>query len=141
MVAEKREETQVIDTNCLHLVYTLFTPCLHLIYAVTTIAPEKQADCILLTLETDGQNLALQVPVDERRNRDGTGVTKILKQLDTLYEQNTTQKLFSSFEDFENFKRKPEVPLAKYISEFELKVTELKALKVTTGIVVGIQTS
>ena len=47
-----------------------------------------------------------------------------------MYEQNITQQLFSAFEDFEIFRRSEDMSLAKYISEFELKATELKNLKV-----------
>lgn len=98
--------------------------------SVTAIPKSKQADCILLTLDTDAQNLALQVSDEERRKDDGSGVQKILERLDTLYEQNKTQKLFAAFEEFEGFKRSQDMPLAKYISEFEFKANELKSLKV-----------
>ena len=81
--------------------------------SVTTVAATKQADCLLLTLDSDAQNLALQVPDADRQKEDGSGVQKIMERLDTLYEQNTNQKLFSAFEEFENFKRTSEMPLAK----------------------------
>ena len=98
--------------------------------SVTSVAKEKQADCILLTLDSDAQSLALQVPDAERKAADGTGVAKVLEKLDTLYEQNLTQKLFTAFEDFENFKREPDMSLAKFISAFEMKSKELADLKV-----------
>ena len=60
---------------------------------VTEIAKEKQADALLLTLDTDGQSLALQIPAIERKSADGQGVAKILKKLDSLYEETSTQKI------------------------------------------------
>ena len=98
---------------------------------VSNIPKAKQADCLLLTLDTDGQNLALQVPDTERCKEDGSGLTQVLLRLDTLYEQNSTQKLFTAFEEFENLKRGHDMSLAKYISEFEIKVSELKGLNVS----------
>ena len=95
---------------------------------LTELSSDKRADALLLTLDPDGQNLAMQVPREERKADDG--VAKILEKLDTLYEQNTTQKLFSVFEKFEMFRRAPETSLAKYISDFEIITNELKALKV-----------
>ena len=46
--------------------------------SVTSVAVQKQADWILLTLDTDAQNLALQVPDATRRKADGSGVKKII---------------------------------------------------------------
>lgn len=97
---------------------------------VTAVAKTKQAECILLSLDSDGQNLALQVTETERKNEDGSGVNKILERLDSLYEQNTTQQIFSAFEEFEVFKRDTSMSIAKYISEFDMKVTKLKDLAV-----------
>ena len=98
---------------------------------VTDVPKPKQADNILLTLETDAQNLALQVSNEERRNPDGSGVTKLLEKLDSLYEQNSTQKLFTAFEEWESYRRTPGMSLPKYISGLEIKIEELKALKVS----------
>ena len=53
-----------------------------------------------------------------------TGVQKIIAKLDSLYEQNVTQKLFSAYETFENFKRSQDMSIAKYISEFEMKAKD-----------------
>ena len=47
--------------------------------SVTEVEKQKQADCIILNLDTDGQNLSLQVTEAERRKEDGSGVTKILE--------------------------------------------------------------
>ena len=98
--------------------------------AVTSVAKAKQADSLLLTLDSDAQSLALQVPAAERKAEDGSGVSKIIEKLDTLYEQNATQRLFCAYEDFEGFKRTQDMSLAKFISEFEMKSKVLANLKV-----------
>ena len=116
-------------SNCPN--YTHWKNLIKVWLEVTDVAKEKLADQILLTLDTDGQNLVFQVPEAERRDKDGKGVDKILLKLDTLYDKNTTQKLFSAFEKWEVYRRTPEMSLSKYISGFEMKIQELKDLKVT----------
>ena len=98
--------------------------------SVTEVAKEKQADVLILTLDADGQNLALKVTDEQRRRPDGSGVTEIIKVLDTLYEQNKTQKIYSAYEEFEQFARNYTMSIAKYISEFEIKVEALKDLEI-----------
>ena len=98
--------------------------------AVTSVNKAKQADCIILTLDSDAQANALKVKEEDRRKDDGSGVTLVLKELDALYEQNITQKLFSAYEDFENFSRPAEMSIAKFINDFELKAKVLNDLDV-----------
>ena len=98
--------------------------------SVTDVAKDKQADVLILTLDADGQNLALRVSEEDRHKGDGSGVDEILKVLDTLYEQNKSQKIYSAFEEFEHFVREPSMSVAKYISEYEMKVSALTDLEV-----------
>ena len=111
--------------------YTPWKKMIMIWCSVTEVATSKQADMILLTLDSDGQNLALQVAGELRKATDGSGVKAVLKKLDELYEQNQTQQMFSAFEEFEQFKRDPSMSIAKYISAFDMKVSCLKDLEVT----------
>ena len=97
--------------------------------SVTSIEEKKRADSLLLTLDSEAQSLALQIPPEDRAKADG--VKKILEKLDSLYEQNATQKLFAAYEQFEGFKRVQDMSVAKYISEFERMSKDLADLEVT----------
>ena len=100
--------------------------------SVTEVPKEKQTNCIILTLESDGQNLALQIPDVERSAPDGSGVKKLLEKLDSLYEKNKTQRIFQAFEEFfEPHSRPHSTSIAKYISEFDMKISNLKDLGVS----------
>ena len=64
--------------------------------AVTSVNKAKQADCIILTLDSDAQANALKVKEEDRRKDDGSGVTLVLKELDALYEQNKVVSVMSA---------------------------------------------
>ena len=98
--------------------------------AVTTLAKPKQADVIILTLDSDAQSTAMRVAEADRRKEDGSGVDLVIKELDALYEKNITQRLFSAYEEFEAFTRPSDMSIAKFISDFGNKVKVLSDMDV-----------
>ena len=71
--------------------------------AATSVEANKQADCILLTLQSEAENLALLLP-DELQ-------MVLMWQRSLTQSMKRTQLLFSAFEDFDSFKRNYCVPL------------------------------
>lgn len=95
---------------------------------ITKVTKKNQADTIILTLPMTAQNLALQIPEEDIEEDDG--VKKLLEKLDEVYDKNTNQKIWTAYEEFEQFRRGPSTGIAKFLGEFDSKVSELKALDI-----------
>ena len=57
-----------------------------------------------------------------------TGVSKIIEQIDKIYIQDTLIKQYEALDNFENYKRPPDVSVSEYILEFDKRYLKTKNL-------------
>ena len=83
----------------------------------TSLAKEKQALAIFLSLEGKARETVLEVEVDDLNKDDG--VEKVLAKLDNLFLKDKLQLAYTSYDNFEKFRRPSDMSMADYVAEFE----------------------
>ena len=83
----------------------------------TSLEKEKQALAIFLSLEGKARETELEVEVDDLNKDDG--VEKVLAQLDNLFLKDKLQLAYTSYDNFEKFRRPSDMSMADYVAEFE----------------------
>ena len=85
---------------------------------ITEVEKKKQAGFLLLRLDEYTSESVLEAVTTDQINSD-EGVQKILDHMDTLYKKDATIAAFEMVEQFENFRRPPNQPMAEFVPEFE----------------------
>ena len=83
----------------------------------TSLEKEKQALAIFLSLEGKARETVLEVEVDDLNKDDG--VEKVLAKLDNLFLKDKLQLAYTSYDNFEKFRRPSDMSMADYVAEFE----------------------
>lgn len=92
--------------------------------ALTTLEDEKQGPCLYLSLKGKAREAALELDIDKIKGKDG--VDLILKRLDELFLEDTTQTAYLSYQNFETFKRPEAMNMKDYLVKFEQLYNKIK---------------
>ena len=92
--------------------------------ALTTLDDAKQGPCLYLSLKGKAREAALELDIDAIKGEDG--VNLILKRLDELYLEDTTQTAYLAYQNFETFKRPETMNMKDYLVKFEQLYTKIK---------------
>ena len=72
----------------------------------------EQGTAVLLSLEGKAQEAVLELDVDVITSEEG--VSKIIDRLDKIYLQDTLIKKYEALDNFENYRRPPDVCIGLY---------------------------
>ena len=92
---------------------------------VTDVEKAKQGPVLLLSLEGEAQEAALQIPTDDLLKDDG--VLTLIKRLDDLFKKDDVVKKYQVLEHFDTYRRSSTTDINKYIIEFEKRLNKTKA--------------
>ena len=92
----------------------------------TSLAKTEQGTAVLLSLEGKAQEAVLELSSDDISSE--TGVENIINRLDRIYLQDTLIKKYEALDNFENYKRPPDVSVSSYILEFDKRYLKTKNL-------------
>ena len=92
--------------------------------ALTTLDAKKQGPCLYLSLTGKAREAALELDIDNIKGENG--VELILKRLDELYLEDTTQTAYLAYQNFETFKRPETMKMKDYLVKFEQLYTKIK---------------
>ena len=92
----------------------------------TVLPVKEQGTAVLLSLEGKAQEAVLELDVSVITG--DTGVSKIIERLDKIYLQDTLIKKYEALDNFENYKRPPDVSVSEYILEFDKRYLKTKNL-------------
>ena len=85
----------------------------------TEVNKEKQAAMIFLSLKGKSREAVLELDKDIIGAADGSGVTKVIEKLDSLWKEDENLEAFSAYEKFEQFCRPKDMNIKDYIIQFE----------------------
>ena len=83
----------------------------------TSVDKKKQAPAIFLTLQGKARDAVLEMDVNTLNADDG--VVKLIETLDGLFKKDTLQLAFTTYDNFERFRKPDEMSIKDYIIEFE----------------------
>ena len=92
----------------------------------TSLDKNEQGTAVLLSLEGKAQEAVLELETDIITGEDG--VAKIIERLDKIYLQDTLIKKYEALDNFENYRRPPDVSVSEYILEFDKRYLKTKNL-------------
>ena len=94
----------------------------------TDIEKSKQGSVLLLSLDSDSLDLALQIPEDDLFKDDG--VKTLIDKLNELYKDDDALAKYETLEQFDNYRRTSDTSMVQYIIEFEKRLNKTKELGV-----------
>ena len=86
---------------------------------------DKQGPAILLSLEGEAQETALQIKTEDLIK--DTGVATIIDHLNNLFKKDDIVKKYQALEHFDSYRRPSNVNINQYIVEFEKRLYKTKA--------------
>ena len=95
------------------------------------IAVGKQALAIYLSLTGRAKNAAQEITLDDLKKEDGSGLTKLLEKLDSLFLPEQGRRQFTAFHDFYNLRRKDDTKITDFVGEFEFLYYKFKTAEMT----------
>lgn len=97
--------------------------------SVTALDKTKQASAVVLTLEGEAQDAALEI--ESTKLGSDTGLEELLKRLDLLYVKDEVAEKYNALENLETYKRQSGASIRDFIIEFEKRNYKVKAINVT----------
>ena len=94
----------------------------------TKLDKKQMAPTLITRMRGKPESVAIQLEIDPLCEEDG--VEKLIKEMDKLYEPDSTQQAFNSLDEFLNYKRPSDTTMEEYCREFSRK---LKMLELKTG--------
>ena len=91
---------------------------------LTSLDSSKQGPAVVLTLEGEAQQAALEISSEDLSSNNG--VNKIIERLDTIYKKDELVQRFDKLESFESYKRPNNLSMRDFLAEFELKYNRIK---------------
>lgn len=85
----------------------------------------EEGPYLFRALKGKARDAANELTIDEIGSKDGLKL--ILAKLDTLYEADKNQRIYTELEGFEKFKRSNSMTMSDYLVEFERRHTKLKS--------------
>ena len=112
------------------LLYADWKKELNIWKAVTDLEAKKQGGALFLTLSGKARETVLaEVSLADMSADDG--VTAITNALDNLFDRNSTESAFASFDNFIKFKRPSSMSVKDYIIDFNLRKKRVESHKLT----------
>ena len=95
----------------------------------TSIEAKKQAATLITYMTGKPEQAAIQLNVDELKK--DTGVEALMKEMDKLFEPDTTQQVFNALDEFLGYRRPTNTSMEDYCREFTrmLRMAEQKSGK------------
>jgi len=93
----------------------------------TELEETKQGPALVMTLADKDLESVLELADDAISSK--TGVKLIIAKLDSLHKKDELQEKFGDLENFESFKRLPDMTIKQYIAEFSSRYNKLKKHK------------
>ena len=96
----------------------------------TELDKKKQGAVLLLSLEGRPRETVL-ADVPDAAYDESNAVETIIKCLDKLLKKDDSETAFQAFDNFINFRRPKDMSIEKFLQEFSLRNTKIKAQKMT----------
>jgi len=93
----------------------------------TSAKPTQQASKLIMSMRGKPRDVAINLSPEEIGAEDG--LKNLFKELDKLYNKDSTQSLFKAIDEFESYRRPGEADIDKYILEFQRRYKCLKQLR------------
>ena len=84
--------------------------------ASTSTDPKKRAPTLITCMKGRPEQVAIQL--DIKKLCTETGVETLIKELDTLFQPDTTQQVFNALDEFLNYSRPAGTSIEDYVREF-----------------------
>lgn len=97
---------------------------------VTEVAKTKQGGLLVLRLDDNTQDAIIEAVSADDIKKD-TGVETILTQLDEMFQKDASFIAYEIYEDFEKYRRPPDLSIVQYLSEFQKRLSKVKANNTT----------
>ena len=97
---------------------------------VTEVLKKRQGGLVVLRLDDDTQDAVLELMTSDDIKEDG-GIDVLIGHLDTMFQNDPSFTAYEVYEDFEKYKRPSGLPMAQYLSEFQKRLSRVKANKTT----------
>ena len=94
----------------------------------TNISVKKQAPVVFLTLTGKAREAVLEMDADELGADDG--LSKLYSKLDELFAEDKGQATLNAYENFEKYKRPPDMSISDFRVEFDRLVEQLKSYNI-----------
>ena len=91
----------------------------------TTLTAEKQGPAVLLSLEGEAQNAALELATADIATAGG--VDKIIERLNKIYKKDELLQKYNDLEAFQTYKRPVNTSIRNFLIEFEKRLSKTKS--------------
>ena len=103
------------------------------IWTISTKTDKKKMAAVLIChMRGKPESAAIQLDIDQLTEDDG--VDKLLKEMDKLYEPDSTQQIFNALDEFLHYKRPSEATMEEYCRDFSRKLKMLEQKSGKTGL-------
>jgi hypothetical protein len=92
----------------------------------TEVTKAKQGGLVVLRLDDNTQDAVLE-SVTYGQIKEEDGVDKVITKLDSMFQKDPTFTAFEVYEEFEKYRRPENLPINQYLSEFEKRLSKVKA--------------
>ena len=92
----------------------------------TEVQKAKQGGLLVLRLDDNTQDAVLESVSYEDIKTEG-GVDKVITKLDEMFKKDPTFTAFQVYEEFERYRRPANVSIIQYLTEFEKRLSKVKA--------------
>ena len=111
-------------------VYSKWEKKFELWQSITDVAPTKQGGLLILRLDEETQSAILnEVTIEQIKAAEG--VDTILTKLKAMFPVDETLSAYEAYEEFEKYRRPPNVSMPDYCREFQQKYAKVKKTDTT----------
>ena len=96
---------------------------------VTSLDKSKQALALVLSLEGEAQDAALQIESTDLSKDEGVDI--LLNRLDKLYTKDVLSEKYAALEAFETYRRPATLSIRDFMTEFDKRYFKIKSLSTT----------
>ena len=109
--------------------YTDWKKLINIWKSLTSLDTPKQGPALVLSLEGEAQEAALEIPSADLTAEEG--IETILNRLDTLYAKYQLSEKYNALEAFETYRRPNNLPIRNFLIEFEKRYSKVKSVATT----------
>ena len=92
---------------------------------VTSLDATKQASAIVLYLEGEAQEAALEI--EDTKLSSATGLKEITERLDKIYLKDALAEKYNALENFESYRRPSSTSIREFLVEFDKRYFKVKS--------------
>ena len=92
---------------------------------VTSLDATKQASAIVLSLEGEAQEAALEI--EDTKLSSATGLKEITERLDKIYLKDALAEKYNALENFESYRRPSSTSIREFLVEFDKRYFKVKS--------------